>query len=112
MSARIGIDTHLGFRGFTAVSRPAADLVARLADYPPPDLSDVTKGAYTLDPAIRPLWPFVGRIAGPAVTVVVPQGSLNPIKFAMEQVRPGTSWLSTPAASWRLRSGAVTSARA
>ena len=88
-SGRIGVDTHIGSRGFTRVPRPAADLVKRLGEYPPPDLSDVTRGAYTLDPAIRPLWPFAGRVAGPAVTVVVPQGSLNPIKFAMEQVRPG-----------------------
>jgi len=86
---RIGVDTHIGSRGFTRVPRPAADLVKRLGEYPPPDLSDVTRGAYTLDPAIHPLWPFAGRVAGPAVTVVVPQGSLNPIKFAMEQVRPG-----------------------
>jgi regulator of RNase E activity RraA len=89
MSARIGVETHVGFRGFTGLARPAADLVRRLADYPPPDLSDVTRGACALDPAIRPMWPFAGRIAGPAVTVAVPQGSLNPIKFAMEQVRPG-----------------------
>jgi len=30
-------------------------------------LSDVMRGVYTLDPAIRPTWPFAGRIAGPAV---------------------------------------------
>ncbi len=89
MSEHIGIDTHIGFRGFTNLVRPPADLVKRLAEFAPPDLSDVTRGACTLDPAIRPLWPFAGRIAGPAVTVCVPQGSLNPIKFAMEQCRPG-----------------------
>lgn len=84
-----GVSTHIGTRAYTAVPRPAADVVKRLGEYPPPDLSDVTRGVYTLDPAIHPLWPFTGRIAGPAVTVVVPHGSLNPIKFAMEQVRPG-----------------------
>ncbi len=89
MSARTGSDTHIGFRGFTIVSRPAPTLIQRLAAYPPSDLSDVMRGAYTLDPAISPIWPFAGRIAGPAVTVVVPQGSLNPIKFAMQQTRPG-----------------------
>jgi 4-hydroxy-4-methyl-2-oxoglutarate aldolase len=83
------MSTSIGFRGFTAVSRPADDVVRRLAEYAPPDLSDVMRGAYTLDPAIRPIWPFTGRIAGPAVTVTVPQGSLNPIKFAMQQTRPG-----------------------
>ncbi|MGQ0571931.1 MAG: RraA family protein [Armatimonadota bacterium] len=89
MSERIGIDTHVGFRGFTHVPRLSADVIMRLAEYAPPDLSDVMRGAYTLDPTIRPLWPFPGRIAGPAVTVVVPQGSLNPIKYAMEQTHPG-----------------------
>ncbi len=80
---------HLGFRGFTRITRPPADVVQRLAGFAPPDLSDVMRGAYTLDPAIRPIWAFGGRIAGPAVTVVVPQGSLNPIKFAMARTQPG-----------------------
>lgn len=89
MSARIGIETHIGFRGFTHIPRPPVDLVKRLAAYAPPDLSDVMRGAYALDPAIRPLWPLAGRLVGPAVTVLVPQGSLNPIKFAMQQTQPG-----------------------
>jgi regulator of RNase E activity RraA len=46
-------------------------------------------GAYTLDAGIRPLYPFSGRIAGPAVTVSVPQGAFNVIKFAMQQTRAG-----------------------
>ncbi len=83
------MSASIGFRGFTEVVRPPADIVRRLAEYAPPDLSDVMRGAYTLDPAIRLIWPFAGRIAGPAVTVTVPQGSLNPIKFAMQQTRPG-----------------------
>jgi regulator of RNase E activity RraA len=83
------MSTHIGFRGCTEISRPSPDVVRRLAAYAPPDLSDVMRGAYTLDPAIRPLSPLAGRIAGPAVTVCVPQGSLNVIKFAMAQTRPG-----------------------
>jgi len=79
----------IGFRGFTEVARPPAGIVQRLAAFAPPDLSDVMRGAHTLDPAIRPLYPFAGRVAGPAVTVSVPHGSLNPIKFAMAQTRPG-----------------------
>jgi regulator of RNase E activity RraA len=81
--------THLGTRGYTQITRPSADVIRRLAGFAPPDLSDVTRGAYTLDPAIRCIWPFAGRIAGPAVTVAVPQGSLNPIKFGMAQTKPG-----------------------
>lgn len=83
------MDNRIGFRGFTDVRRPAAALVQRLAAYAPPDLSDAMYGAYTLDPAIRPLYPFTQRIAGPAVTVCVPQGALNVIKFAMQQTQAG-----------------------
>jgi len=71
------------------VKRPSADLVRRLAAYAPPDLSDAMNGGYTLDPSIRPLYPFRGRIAGPAVTVAVPRGAFNVIKFGMQQTREG-----------------------
>jgi 4-hydroxy-4-methyl-2-oxoglutarate aldolase len=83
------MNVPIGFRGFTHVPRPSADAVRRLAAYTPPDLSDAMYGAYTLDAAIRPLSPFSGRIAGPAVTVCVPQGAFNVIKFAMQQTKPG-----------------------
>ena len=80
---------HLGFRGFRTVERPSVDLVRRLAAYAPPDLSDAMNGAYTLDPSIGPLYSFRGRIAGPAVTVAVPRGAFNVIKFGMQQTREG-----------------------
>ena len=80
---------HLGFRGFRTVERPSVDLVRRLAAYAPPDLSDAMNGGYTLDPSIGPLYPFRGRIAGPAVTVAVPRGAFNVIKFGMQQTREG-----------------------
>jgi len=80
---------HLGFRGFRTVERPSADLVRRLAAYAPPDLSDAMNGGYTLDPSIGPLYAFRGRIAGPAVTVAVPRGAFNVIKFGMQQTREG-----------------------
>jgi 4-hydroxy-4-methyl-2-oxoglutarate aldolase len=71
------------------MERPSVDLVHRLAAYAPPDLSDAMNGGYTLDPSIRPLYPFRGRIAGPAVTVAVPRGAFNVIKFGMQQTREG-----------------------
>jgi regulator of RNase E activity RraA len=79
----------IGFRAYTHVPRPPADVVARLAGYAPPDLSDAMHGSHTLDPAIKRLYPFDGRIVGPAVTVCVPQGAFNIVKVAMEQTRPG-----------------------
>jgi 4-hydroxy-4-methyl-2-oxoglutarate aldolase len=80
---------RIGFRGFRAVERPADDVVRRLAAYAPPDLSDAMNGGCTLDPRIRPLYPFRGRIAGPAVTVAVPGGAFNIVKFGMQQTRAG-----------------------
>jgi regulator of RNase E activity RraA len=80
---------RVGFRGFRAVERPSVEVVHRLAAYAPPDLSDAMHGGYTLDPKIRPLYPFPGRIAGPAVTVAVPRGAFNIIKFGMQQTREG-----------------------
>ncbi len=79
--------SHVGFRGFTVVPRASPDVIRRLAAYAPPDLSDVMNGSYTVSPAIHPLYPLAGRIAGPAVTVAVPRGAFNVIKFAMEQTR-------------------------
>lgn len=85
----VSASTPIGFRTYTQVVRPPADIVTRLAAYAPPDLSDAMRASYTLDPAILPLWPFTGRIAGPAVTVSVPQGAFNIVKVAMEQTQPG-----------------------
>jgi regulator of RNase E activity RraA len=83
------MSAHIGFRAYTHVPRPPADIVAHLAEYAPPDLSDAMYGSHTLDPAIGPLYPFSARIAGPAVTVCAPQGAFNIVKVAMEQTRPG-----------------------
>lgn len=80
---------HVGFRGIRTIPRPSPDLVHRLAEYAPPDLSDAMNGAHTLDPRIRPLYAFRRRIAGPAVTVAVPRGAFNIIKFGMQQTQPG-----------------------
>jgi regulator of RNase E activity RraA len=46
-------------------------------------------GAQTIDPRIRPLYPLPQRIAGPAITVAVPRGAFNIIKFGMQQTQPG-----------------------
>lgn len=81
--------TSIGFRGFTDIARPSLELLQRLTAYAPPDLSDAMESSYTLDPHIRPLYPKVHRLAGPAVTVTTPRGAFNIIKFAMEQTRTG-----------------------
>ena len=95
---------RVGFRGFRTVARPPADVVRRLAAYAPPDLSDAMNGGCTVDPEIRPLYPLQGRIAGPAVTVAVPGGAFNVIKFGMQQTRPGDVLVIN---AWGLRTFAV-----
>ncbi len=80
---------QLGFRGYQAIRRPPQELVDRLAKFAPPDLSDVMRGSYTVHPSIQPLYPVRRRIAGPAVTVAVPRGAFNVIKFGMQQTQPG-----------------------
>ena len=96
---------HLGFRGVRAITRPPVDLVRRLVEYAPPDLSDAMNAAHTLDPRIRPLYPLRRRIAGPAVTVAVPRGAFNVIKFGMQQTQPGdvmviNAWGISTFAAW------------
>ncbi|HLY22741.1 MAG TPA: RraA family protein [bacterium] len=80
---------QLGFRGFQTIRRPSPELIGRLARFAPPDLSDVMNGSYTVHPGIHPIYPVTRRIAGPAVTVAVPRGAFNVIKFGMQQTQPG-----------------------
>ncbi len=80
---------QLGFRGIRTVRRPPRNLIDQLAEYAPPDLSDAMNAAHTIDPRIRPLYPLRQRVAGPAVTVAVPRGAFNIIKFGMQQTHPG-----------------------
>lgn len=83
------MSTHIGFRAFREIRRPSPELVQRLTEYAPPDLSDAMESAHTLSARIRPLYPGVRRFGGPAVTVATPRGAFNIIKFAMEQTRAG-----------------------
>ncbi|HET7265689.1 MAG TPA: RraA family protein [bacterium] len=80
---------QLGFRGFRTIRRPSPDVIRRLAQFAPPDLSDVMHASHTVHPSIHPIYPLRRRIAGPAVTVAVPRGGFNVIKFGMQQTQPG-----------------------
>jgi 4-hydroxy-4-methyl-2-oxoglutarate aldolase len=96
--------TDVGFRAFTAIERPDADLVRRLAAYAPPDLSDAMYGGYTMDPAIRPLYGFARRVAGPAITAAVPRGANDVVRFAITQAARGDILVVN---AWGQRSFAV-----
>lgn len=79
---------NLGFRAFTKIRRPDPDVVAELLKFSTCDLSDVMLKAQTMI-GIRPVYQPVQRTAGPAVTVSVPSGALNAIKYAAQLVERG-----------------------
>lgn len=80
----------LGFRVFTEVDRPAPDLVQRFADIPTPDLADSMQRAGVVSGDIQPLYRPMRRVAGPAVTINLSDGSFyNMLKIGMEMTQAG-----------------------
>ena len=80
---------HVGFQAWTKVSRPRRELVDRLAVHTPPDLADAMHGAGAMGAEIRPLYLPIRKIAGPAVTVSVPNATLSVVKLGMQQTQSG-----------------------
>lgn len=68
---------------------PKPELVLELSGYPTPDIGDVMPYAICVDPAIAPIAPVVGIVAGPALTVSVPTGSKSVRRAAFEMLEPG-----------------------
>ena len=79
---------NLGFRAFKQVRRPDPALFAKLVEYSSCDLSDVMYKSHTMV-GLRPAYQPMKRVAGPAITVSVPSGALNTIKYAAQLVEPG-----------------------
>jgi regulator of RNase E activity RraA len=52
-----------------SIERPPADVIAAYAKLSPNELSDVLELPCVMRYAIRPLWPDIPRIAGPAFTI-------------------------------------------
>ncbi len=94
----------VGFRAFTGIERPDQELVRRLSAYAPPDLSDAMNGGYTVTPEIQPLSASTRRVAGPAITVAVPRGANDVVRFAIDQALPGDVLVIN---AWGQRSFAV-----
>lgn len=63
---------------------------AGFAAIPPTALADVLGRAQVMDIGIRPLWPDVPRIAGPAFTVRVPAGDNLMVHAAIYRAAPGS----------------------
>jgi 4-hydroxy-4-methyl-2-oxoglutarate aldolase len=79
---------NLGFRAFTKMRRPDPGIVAELLQVSTCDLSDVMLKAQTMV-GIRPIYQPIQRTAGPAITVSVPSGGLNAIKYAAQLLERG-----------------------
>lgn len=68
---------------------PTAELIQELRSYEVAWISDAMGGLYLVDPGVRPVYPGVPRVVGPAVTVLVPPGDFLMISAALKQTRPG-----------------------
>lgn len=80
--------SNLGFRAFTEIQRSAPESYELLLEYSSCDLSDVMFKSHTMS-GIRPIYHPMRRVAGPAITVSVPSGALNTIKYAANLIQPG-----------------------
>ncbi|WP_406294542.1 RraA family protein [Embleya sp. NBC_00888] len=64
--------------------------VAGFADVPPTTLADLLGRGQVMDIGIRPLWPGVPRVAGPAFTVRCPPGDNLMVHAAIHRAEPGS----------------------
>jgi 4-hydroxy-4-methyl-2-oxoglutarate aldolase len=60
------------------------------ATFPPATLADILGGSQVMDIGIRPLWPGVPRVAGPAFTVSCPPGDNLMLHAAIYRAEPGS----------------------
>lgn len=60
------------------------------ADFPPTTLADILGGEQVMDIGIRPLWPAIPRVAGPAFTVRCPPGDNLMLHAAIYRAQPGS----------------------
>lgn len=79
----------VGFRVFTRIERPAAELVRAYAEIESTNLADAMHGMGVLDGGIRPLVPPRDPIVGPALTCQITPGNGLLIRKAIEVAKPG-----------------------
>ncbi len=73
----------------TRVPRPAAAMVAAFRQISPTTLCDILRRDAVMDHGIRPLWPGLPRVAGPAFTVRCPAGDNLMVHAAIHRAEPG-----------------------
>jgi 4-hydroxy-4-methyl-2-oxoglutarate aldolase len=79
----------IGFRGVENIERADKEIIERFREFGTADLSDAMNMANTMDRAIGPAYTPIERVIGSAVTVVVPTGSQNVRKAAMNFCQSG-----------------------
>jgi RraA family protein len=77
-----------GFRIRVDIERPDAEIVAGLADFETPAVSDLMNRLYTMDTSIRNLTPGL-RVLGPACTVKCFPGDNLMVHKSLDIARPG-----------------------
>jgi RraA family protein len=79
----------LGLRIYTRVNRPAEQELAGLAGASTCDVSDVARGAGTMDGAIKAVYQPMQRVFGPAITVDLTPGDGLLLRAAIDSAAPG-----------------------
>jgi regulator of RNase E activity RraA len=64
--------------------------VTGFTDIPPTTLADLLGRGQVMDSGIRPLWPSIPRVAGPAFTVRCPPGDNLMLHAAIHRAEPGS----------------------
>jgi len=77
-----------GFRIKTKFVRPNPALIAKIAEYETPDISDMLNRMYTMSPGIRGISESC-RVVGPACTVKVYPGDNLMVHKALDVAQPG-----------------------
>jgi len=78
-----------GFRVRMNITRPAASLMRKYANFPSPDISDLLNRLYAVDPAIQCLTSPSHQLIGPACTVKVFPGDNLMVHKSLDVIEPG-----------------------
>ena len=73
----------------TRIPRPPPEMVAAFRQISPTTVCDILARDAVMDPGIRPLWPGVPRVVGPAFTVRCPAGDNLMVHAAIHRAEPG-----------------------
>jgi regulator of RNase E activity RraA len=78
-----------GFRICVDIERPDPDVIAAIAEFPTPTISDLMNRLYTMSTAIKPVTTAANRIAGPACTVRCYPGDNLMVHKSLDVAQPG-----------------------